>query len=151
MLMSGSLLFFRVASRACALPVNRVEETMRPPPIEPIPDAPSFLAGVSIIRGAPTPMLDLGAYLSGTGLESARRAIVVRTDDRRRVALLVSQVLGIGAAEEATLSEMPPLLGEAAHTAIQALGRLDEQLLAVLHLGHVVPDRIWRLLMERVR
>src|SRR5205809_310773 len=57
------VLIVAVRSGACALPLMHVIETMRPLPIEPMACALSFVRGISIIRGAPTPVVDLGALL----------------------------------------------------------------------------------------
>src|SRR6516164_1883705 len=83
-----------VGARVCAVPLANVIETMRPLPIEMISDAPPFVRGVSIIRGIPTPVVDLGAVL-GTGNQyAAERLVTVRSGDKQ-VALLVDTVLGI--------------------------------------------------------
>jgi purine-binding chemotaxis protein CheW len=52
-----------VKGRLCAVPLTHVIEIMRPLPVEPISDVPLFVQGVSIIRGIPTPVVDLGALL----------------------------------------------------------------------------------------
>jgi purine-binding chemotaxis protein CheW len=39
---------------------------MRPLPIKPIAGTPGFVRGVSIIRGAPTPVIDLKALLDNS-------------------------------------------------------------------------------------
>jgi purine-binding chemotaxis protein CheW len=147
--MDRNLLFFRVASRVCALPVSQVEETMRPPAIEPLPETPSFVSGASIVRGVPTPVIDLGEFLSGKKLSAARRAVTVKVDGGRRVALLVSEVLGVRGSDEVFLGDLPPLLQEAAPEALSTLGRVDDRLLTVLRLGRLVPEPVWRLLSAR--
>jgi purine-binding chemotaxis protein CheW len=147
--MGQHLLYFRVASRICALPVSEVEETMRPLPIEPLPEMPPFVLGASIIRGAPTPVVDLGAFLSGEKLDGPRRAITVKAGDGRRVALLVSDVMTIGTSDSVSSEAMPPLLRDAAPDAIRTLARLDEGLLTVFQLGRLVPERVFALLEKR--
>jgi chemotaxis signal transduction protein len=44
-----------VKGRLCAVPLTLIIEIMRPLSIEPISDVPSFVQGISIIRGIPTP------------------------------------------------------------------------------------------------
>ena len=44
-----------------ALPLEHVVETMRPLPVEPLGDAPRFILGLSIVRGEPIPVVDVGA------------------------------------------------------------------------------------------
>ena len=52
------VLVVMVGARACAIPLDHVAETMRPLPIEPVAGTPGFVRGVSVIRGAPTPVVD---------------------------------------------------------------------------------------------
>src|SRR5258708_38332947 len=109
---SGSLvLIVAVQLRACALPLMYVIETMRPQPIEPIISTLSFVRGLSVIRGAPTPVVDLGALL-GTPARAADRFVTLRVGDRR-VALSVGAVLGIRELDASTLPRLPPLLKNA--------------------------------------
>ena len=57
------VLVVMVGSRACAFPLHHVAETMRPLPIKPVAGTPGFVCGVSVIRGTPTPVVDLNALL----------------------------------------------------------------------------------------
>lgn len=57
----GALL--RAQERLCAFPLESVIEVMRPLPIEPLPDVPAYVLGASLVRGLPTPIVDLGALL----------------------------------------------------------------------------------------
>jgi len=77
----------------CAVPITHVIETMRPLPVEPISGVPSFVQGISIIRGIPTPVVDLGAIL-GTPGERPERFVTLRVGDRQ-VALSVNAVVGV--------------------------------------------------------
>jgi chemotaxis signal transduction protein len=52
-----------VGARQCAFPLHLVAETLRPLPIEPVAGTPSFVRGMSVIRGKPTPVVDLKALL----------------------------------------------------------------------------------------
>jgi CheY-like chemotaxis protein len=53
-------------ARACAFPLHHVGETMRPLPIKPLAGTPGFVCGVSVIRGTPTPVVDLKALLENS-------------------------------------------------------------------------------------
>lgn len=133
-----SLLACRAGGRACALPLEHVIETMRPLPIEPIADAPSFVRGVAIIRGGPVPVVDCAALIAGTATP-ATRFVLARVGDRR-VALAVDDVLGVVSLPRARLGELPPLLRDAAGEAIAAVGTLDARLLLVLETGRLLPE-----------
>jgi purine-binding chemotaxis protein CheW len=146
--MSRDLLVVRGGGRLCAIRVEHVAETMRPLRCEPLPDVPAFVRGVSVIRGRPVPVVDLGRLLGASDHASASRLVVVKIDATRRVALLVDEVLGIRPELSLPAGDLPSLLAGAGAEIIEALTRLDDQLLTVLRAGRLVPDTIWKQLAE---
>jgi purine-binding chemotaxis protein CheW len=144
-----NLLLFRAESRICAIPVEYVEEIMRPLPIEPIPETPAFVIGASVIRGIPTPVIDLGALLSGRHLKRGYRVVSIKATEVRRVGLLVTEVMGLMPRTTFELDGVSPLLVRADVSVIEALGRLDESLLSVLRNGNLVPEDTWGRLSKK--
>jgi purine-binding chemotaxis protein CheW len=128
-------------TRVCALPLKHVIETMRPLPVEQIAGLPLFVRGVSIIRGIPTPVVDLGVVL-GTPSGDADRFVTLRLGDRQ-VALAVDAVLGVHELEP-IVQELPPLLQGASKDIIEAISTLDKQVLMVLREGWELPDQVWQ-------
>jgi len=133
-----------VKGRLCAVPLTHVIEIMRPLSVEPISDIPSFVQGISIIRGIPTPVVDLGALL-GMPNGVADRFVTLRVGERQ-VALSVDSVLGVRELDLSKIGELPPLLQGASKDAIEAMGTLDEQLLVVLYASWELPDELWQRL-----
>src|ERR1700730_17981474 len=109
-----------VQGRLCALPLTHVMEIMRPLPVEPIPAVPSFVQGISIIRGIPTPVVDLGVLL-GMPSGVADRFVTLRLGDRQ-VALSVDSVLGVLELDTSKIRELPLLLQGASKDVIEAMG-----------------------------
>ena len=129
----------------CAVPLTHVIETMRPLPVEPISGVPSFVRGISIIRGIATPVIDLGA-LVGTPGEQVERFVTLRVGDKQ-VALCVNAVLGIrDLSAVLAMQELPPLLQRASEDVIETIGTLDERVLMVLREGWELPDEVWQAL-----
>jgi purine-binding chemotaxis protein CheW len=137
-------LVVRVRTRVCAVPLKYVVETMRPLPVESVAGMPAFVRGVSIIRGVPTPVVDLGAVF-GAPSNAFERIVTLRLGDRQ-VALAVNAVLGIRDLNLSAIQELPPLLGGAPTDLVEAIGTLDEQFLIVLRAGWELPDEVWRAL-----
>jgi purine-binding chemotaxis protein CheW len=134
-----------VQTRVCALLLPYVIETMRPLPIEPIAAAPPFVLGVAIVRGVPTPVVDLAAVLGARGGVPGR-FVTLRLGDRQ-VALSVDAILGIRNLDDAKIRALPPLLQEASTDTIEAIGTLDAQFLMVLRAGWMLPDEVWQHLV----
>jgi len=129
----------RAGTRLCAVPLSSVNEVMRPLPVDKIPGAPAFVRGVALVRGIPTPVVDLGALI-GTPQEIVRRFISIRAG-QRQVVLAVSDILGTRALPGK--SELPPLLQQASNEALRTIARLDSDLLLVLEEGFTLPEHLW--------
>jgi purine-binding chemotaxis protein CheW len=135
--MADVVLLCRVGRRTCALPIDAVIETMRPLPIEPMPDAGDGVLGLSVIRSAPTVVVDLGRVLDANA-GAPSRFVTIRTGPRT-VALAVEEVLGVRTLDAAALHTMPPLLANAGSTVV-SLGTADRDLLVVLEASRLGPE-----------
>jgi purine-binding chemotaxis protein CheW len=126
----------------CALPLQHVEETMRPLPVERVAGVPCFVLGLALIRGAPTPVIDAGALLNGGAALPPTRFVTVKTGSRL-VALAVDAVLGIREISAGSVDALPPLFQNANLDVISAVGTLDSELLLVLRGARLVPEELW--------
>jgi purine-binding chemotaxis protein CheW len=134
----ASWLLCRVGRCLCALPLASVVETMRPPPIEPIADAPRSVLGLSIVRGTAVPVVDIASLL-GDPKPSPQRLVTLNTGTRI-VGLVAEAVLGVRSIAPDALATLPPLLKEAAGEVVAAVGTLDDELLFFLHTARLVPE-----------
>ena len=135
-----------VGGRVCAFPLHHVVETMRPLPIKPIAGTPVFVRGVSIIRGAPTPVVDLNALLDNSENSSSYGRFVILKLGDRRVSIGVDCVVGLMNLDSAQLSELPLLLQDVTADLIESVGTRDAQLLLVLRAARIVPNEVWTTL-----
>ncbi|MDH0866909.1 chemotaxis protein CheW [Mitsuaria sp. GD03876] len=136
------VLVCRVHSRLCGLPLDAVEETLRPQPLRPLAAPVAHVAGLARIRGDWLPVVDLAAALGMSAADPAapvRRFVVLRVGERR-VALAVGEVLGLHELPAADLRALPPLLRDREHGAIAALAERDDELVALLDQGRLLPD-----------
>jgi purine-binding chemotaxis protein CheW len=139
------VLLARVGLRLYALPLAGVVECFRPLPVEAVTGAPPFLLGLSVVRGEPVPVVDLGSLLgSGDGGQPSRY-VLLRIGERR-VALAVGDVVGVRELDADMLRDLPPLLQRAGAEAVTKIGVRDDQLLLLLQLARVVPDELWQAL-----
>jgi purine-binding chemotaxis protein CheW len=134
-----AVLLCQVGSIVCALPLEHVSETMRPLPLEVLAGTAPFVAGVSIIRGEPVPIVDLSRLLGNDSDEARTRLVVVRVAERH-AALSVGRVIGVRSLDPASLRQMPPLLGGASAEMTAAVGLLDARLLLLLETWRALPD-----------
>lgn len=157
------VLVCRAQARLCGLPLDAVEETLRPQPLRPLAAPVVHVAGLARIRGDWLPVVDLAGLLgmspaltagaplidsvhpavTGTADDAAavpvRRYVVLRVGERR-VALAVAEVLGVFELPEAEVRALPPLLRDREHGAVAALAERDDELVAVLDQARLLPD-----------
>lgn len=147
--MSGrDTLIFSSGARIGALPLEHVLETMRPLPVEPLAGSLPFVDGVAVVRGVPVPVVNLEALLGDSQRSAVNRFVSVRVGERT-IALAVSTVLGIWPSDELGIGALPPLLDGAAADAVQAIGRLDGQLVTVLRAASLIPADAWNEIAAR--
>jgi purine-binding chemotaxis protein CheW len=126
-----------VGTTRVALPLAHVIEVMRPLPIEPIGAASARgVLGVSMIRGAPTVVVDATVVI-GQAAAAPERFVTLRTGDRI-VALAVQDVIGVEAL--AAPHALPPLLRDADADVLAQIAARDTTLLAVLETSHLLPE-----------
>jgi purine-binding chemotaxis protein CheW len=129
-----------------------VGETMRPLPAEPLAGVPSFVRGLAIVRGRPTPVIDAAALLGDAasladGDGAAHRFVTVSPGDRPFM-LAVDAVVGVMTLPGDVARGLPSLLQTPRLAAIAATGSLDGALLLVLEHGRVVPEGVWARLPQ---
>ena len=134
-------LLCRVGDLLCALPLEHVDEAMRPLAVEAIAGMPSFVQGLAIVRGAPIPVVDAGTLLNGARSHPTR-FVTVKTG-RRRIALAVDAVVGVVDISPGSLDPLPRLFQDASLDVISAIGTLDADLLLVLRSARLVPEEVW--------
>jgi purine-binding chemotaxis protein CheW len=139
---SSAALLVRVPLGVCALPLAEVIETMRPLPVSPLSNAPDFVYGVALIRGTPTPVVDLGTIFETQQEALPGRFVTVRSGGRT-VALSVQSVIGVAELDGVNVAAMPPLLKSARTEVIEAMGSLDAELLVTLQTAKLVPESVW--------
>lgn len=135
-----TVLLCRVADLHCAIPGARVIEVTRRLAIDLFAGMPSFILGLSIIRGMPVPVVDASNLFNAA---SSQGAYFVTIDVAGRpVALAVDEVIGLRRIAEDTLAPLPPLLRSIADDAVAAIRARDGDLLLVLDTARLVPAHL---------
>ncbi len=142
---SNAFLLCRSGSRLYALPIEHVIETMRPLSTTGLADMPAFMLGLSIIRGATTPVVHV-AHLLGEPLNTPITRFVTIKLGPRVVAFAVGEVIGVRLLATELMTEIPLLLQSVDSQQIAAISILDAELLVILQSTRVVPHAVWSML-----
>jgi purine-binding chemotaxis protein CheW len=117
---------------------------MRPLPVEPLAGAPEGVVGMSVVRGHPTPMVDLAALLTGRNAGANWSRLVTIEAGARTVGLLVDGVTDVREVNASRFAALPPLWEGERPPAVAGVGALDRELYFILDsmkmLGAVEAD-----------
>lgn len=113
----------------CAIPLREVRETMRCLPVRPVLGSLPFVSGLSRVRGALIPVIDLTALL-GTPRTCEPRFFVTVQFGAQMAALQADAVIGTRHIPTEELEPLPSLLSETLPAFIEKLGALGAQNLA---------------------
>jgi len=134
-------LVFRAGPLLCALRLDEVIETMRPLATQPIAGTPAFVTGICIMRGLPTPVIDV-ARLLGDATAEVSRFISVRTE-RGPVAFTAGAIHGVRTVSAQSTQFSPALLGDGPGRLIAAVGTIDAAPVLLLQTMRLVPGEAW--------
>jgi purine-binding chemotaxis protein CheW len=135
---TNAYLICRAGRHLCAMSTSHIIETMRILPIDALAGAPDFVRGMSVIRGTPVPVLDLPRLLNID--ESQPQRLITINIGGRIVALLVDAVIGIRSIASESVSDLPPLLRDAAGETVSTIGILDAELLLFLNNMRIISE-----------
>jgi purine-binding chemotaxis protein CheW len=136
-----SVLVVAAGSRRCALPLDGVDEVLRPLATQALPGSFAALRGLSVIRGAALPVIDLAALLDGD-LGRPERFVVVDCG-QRRAALAVESVPGLRLVRREAAPGLSSLFEEARGGLVAGVSVTDQDLLWILNLPRLIPDGLW--------
>ena len=127
---SARLLVFRVGAERFAIDLPAVDEVIDAPGVQPIPDAPPTVLGVTTVRGElvtlydPRPILRVDGALDGAALLFMHQG--------RRVALAIDDVYEALTIAETDVLSVPGGGADASDGVLVGLVRRDGQLIALL-------------------
>ena len=128
-----------LAGESYGVEIGRIQEIIRMQPITAVPNGPAFIEGLTNLRGRVIPVMDLRQRFGLAAPEPDRRSrIVVAELGAHTVGLIVdgvSEVLRVAGEQ----IEPPSSLVTTADSAfLRGVARLDERLILLLDLAHIL-------------
>lgn len=137
-------LLCRLSTSWCALSLQGLGEVMRPQPVDPVGGLPEFVDGISIIRGAPLPVVNLPRLLCGSSSPgSLQERFVTADSDGQQLALRVDEVTGIFALAGEMWRNLPNLLDGLPAEHLAALGSHDGHVVMLLRRANLLSEADW--------
>lgn len=137
--MEYQLVIFELGSENYGVDIAAVEGIIKMQEITRLPHAPSFVEGITNLRGAVVPVVDLRKRFGLTSQEATRDTrIVVANIGSTKVGLVVDAVTQVIRVAEDKI-EPPPQMSVTINSAfIKNIAKLDQQLVILLDLARVL-------------
>jgi purine-binding chemotaxis protein CheW len=127
-----------VAGTLCGLPVDRVQEVVRHCRITPVPMAPAGVRGLINLRGHIVTAIDVRHRLGLDAADDDASMHVILRDDDGGISLLVDRVGDVVSVARSRWEEPPATLRGEARRHVRGAYKLDDRLLLVLDLEHML-------------
>jgi purine-binding chemotaxis protein CheW len=131
------LLSFRLGEQEFCVDIMAVREIRGWTEATPLPRAPDYIKGMINLRGTVFPVVDMSVRFGLPVNDLASRKVWI---DTRLVGLLVDAVCDIIAVTDAELQPTSELAGEAIRSLVTAVLTVENRMLCLIALNHLVPE-----------
>ncbi len=129
---------FRLNTGEYGIPITRVREIINLPDITKIPQSPSYLSGITNLRGSVIPVVDLKELIHVASSERGGTKIIVIASGRITFGLLVDGITGVLSIDETTIESAENL--PQGHTEqIEGVAKLEGRLIVLLDVKKLIP------------
>lgn len=137
--MQNQLVVFTIGNEAYGVDVDAVESIIKMQEITRLPHAPEFVEGVTNLRGAVVPILDLRKRFGLTTVEETRDTrIVIVNMNNTHVGMVVDAVTQVVRISAETIDPPPQMVMTINTAFIKGIAKLDDMLIILLDLKKVL-------------
>ncbi len=129
---------FRLNTGEYGIPITKVREIISLPEITRIPQSPSYLRGITNLRGSVIPVVDLKSLISVPDSGAGGTKIIVIASGRITFGLLVDGISGVVSIED-TAIESPENLPHGHGDQVRGVAKLDGRLIVLLDIKKLIP------------
>jgi purine-binding chemotaxis protein CheW len=137
--MEQQLVIFDLGGEQYGLDISTVEGIIKMQAITKMPKAPSFVEGVTNLRGMVVPVIDLRKRFGLPNLEATKNTrIVVVFLDRTKVGMIVDGVSEVLRVPDDAIEPTPPMVTTVNTAFIKGIAKLENILVTLLDLDNVL-------------
>ncbi len=137
--MEQQLVVFDLANEHYGLDISAVEGIIKMQAITKMPQAPSFVEGVTNLRGTVVPVIDLRKRFGLATLEHTKDTrIVVVYMEKTKIGMIVDGVSEVLRIPEELIEPTPPMVSTVNTAFIRGIAKLDNRLVTLLDLSKVL-------------
>ncbi len=137
--MEQQLVVFELANEHYGLDISAVEGIIKMQAITKMPQAPSFVEGVTNLRGTVVPVIDLRKRFGLATLDHTKDTrIVVVYMDKTKIGMIVDGVSEVLRIPEESIEPTPPMVSNVNTAFIRGIAKLEQRLVTLLDLSKVL-------------
>ena len=144
------LIIFSINNIEYAIDIKNITEIIQLLPLNPLPNAPSFIEGVINLRGKVIPVVDLRERFKSPDKKNSRKTkIMITLIKEMEIGLIadeVSDVIGLSA-----IQIEPPLPAQGLKAEyINGIAKLRERLIVIINIEKILSDNEQLFLEEKI-
>jgi purine-binding chemotaxis protein CheW len=137
--MERQMVVFELSNEHYGVDIGTVESIIKMQAITVVPHAPSFVEGVTNLRGNVLPVINLRNRFHLTSQDETKNTrIVVVAIDNVKVGMIVDAVSEVLRVPEEAIEPPPPMVTSVDTAFITAIAKMDEKLVILLDLREVL-------------
>jgi purine-binding chemotaxis protein CheW len=138
--MERQLVIFDLMNEHFGIDIATVDGIIKMQEIINVPHAPSFVEGVTNLRGHVLPVVDLRKRFDLPSTETTRdtRIVVVNLEENKKVGMIVDAVSEVITIPEDAIEPTPPIVTSIDSAFITGIAKIGERLVILLDLAKVL-------------
>jgi purine-binding chemotaxis protein CheW len=139
--METQLVIFELANETYGVDIASVEGIVKIQPITRMPQAPSFVEGVTNLRGSVLPVIDLRKRFGIDNQEITEHSrIVIVFMDTVKIGMIVDAVSEVLRIPDSSIEPTPPIVTTINQQYIRGIAKLEGRLIILLDLNKVLSN-----------
>ena len=141
--MEQQLVLFDLANEHYGIEIATVDGIIKMQEVVSVPHAPSFVEGVTNLRGSVLPVIDLRKRfgMPPAAASNDTRIVVVNLESTRKVGMIVDAVTEVLTIPEDSIEPTPPIVSTIDSSFIIGIAKVDERLVILLDLASVLNEK----------
>jgi purine-binding chemotaxis protein CheW len=137
--MEHQLVVFELANEFYGIDIAVVESIIKMQSITQLPQTPTYVKGVTNLRGSVLPVIDLRSRFALEAKEDTRQTrIIVVTMGSIKVGMVVDGVSEVLRVADESVEPLPPMVNSVNSAFLKGIVRLESRLIILLELGKVL-------------
>ncbi|MBK7454404.1 MAG: chemotaxis protein CheW [Anaerolineales bacterium] len=137
--MEQQLVIFELANEFYGINIAVVESIIKMQAITQLPQSPSYVKGVTNLRGSVLPVIDLRSRFALQPKEDTRQTrIIIVTMGSIKVGVTVDGVSEVLRVSDELIEPLPPMVNSVNSVFLKGIVRLENRLIILLELGKVL-------------